>query len=99
MNGDPENRSESGSEAGEHRHRQLANGIKNQRITKTQYRILNRMAKFTKRMPLAEIVGVGTSPAARGVPATSRELQPLAARSPRPCTPPDAAGRTTAGIP
>ena len=38
--------------AGEHRHRQLANGIKNQRITKAQDRILNRMAKFTKRMPL-----------------------------------------------
>ncbi len=52
MNGDPENRSESGSEEGEHRHRQLANGIKNQRITKAQDRILNRMAKFTKRMPL-----------------------------------------------
>ncbi len=52
MNGDPENRSESGSEAGEHRHRQLANGIKNQRITKAQDRILNRMGKFTKRMPL-----------------------------------------------
>ncbi len=28
------------------------NGIKNQRITKAQDRILNRMAKFTKRMPL-----------------------------------------------
>ena len=28
MNGDPENRSESGSEEEEHRHRQLANGIK-----------------------------------------------------------------------
>ena len=50
MSGDPENRSESGSEAGEHR--QLANGIKNQRITKAQDRILNRMAKSTKRMPL-----------------------------------------------
>ncbi len=43
MNGDPENRSESGSEEEEHRHRQLANGIKNQRITKAQDRILNRM--------------------------------------------------------
>ena len=52
MNGDPENRSESGSEEGKHRHRQLANGIKNQRITKAQDRILNRMAKFTKRIPL-----------------------------------------------
>ncbi len=52
MNGDPENRSESGSEEGEHRHRQLANEIKNQRITKAQDRILNRMAKSTKRMPL-----------------------------------------------
>ena len=43
MNGDPENRSESGSEEEEHRHRQLTNGIKNQRITKAQDRILNRM--------------------------------------------------------
>ncbi len=58
MNGDPENRSESGSEEEEHRHRQLANGIKNQRITKAQDRILNRMEKFTKRMPL-----LGTDPA------------------------------------
>ena len=52
MSGDPENRSESGSEEREHRHRQPANGIKNQRITKAQDRILNRMAKSTKRMPL-----------------------------------------------
>ncbi len=59
MNGDPENRSESGSEEEEHRHRQLANGIKNQRITKAQDRILNRMAKFTKRMPLAMTGGRG----------------------------------------
>ena len=43
MSDDPENRSESGSEEGEHRHRQLANGIKNQRITKAQDRILKRM--------------------------------------------------------
>ena len=52
MSGDPENRSESGSEEGEHQQRQPANGIKNQRITKAQDRILNRMAKSTKRMPL-----------------------------------------------
>ena len=58
MNGDPEKRSESGSEAGEHRHRQLANGIKNRRITKAQDRILNRMEKFTKRMPLPVELGV-----------------------------------------
>ena len=62
MNGDPENRSESGSEEEEHRHRQLANGIKNQRITKAQARILNRMEKFTKRMPLGRQGGSQTGP-------------------------------------
>ncbi len=56
MSGDPGNRSESGSEEGEHR--QLANGIKNQRITKAQDRILNRMAKFTKRMLLGGLRAV-----------------------------------------
>ncbi len=43
--------------------------------------------------------GRRTSPATRGVPATSRGLPTLAACSSRPCTPPDAAGRTAAGIP
>ena len=59
MSGDPGNRSESGTEEGEHRQRQPAHRIKNQRTTKAQDRILNRMAKFTKRMPLGAHVGPG----------------------------------------
>ena len=75
----PKNRSESGTEEGEHRHRQSANGIKNQRITKAQDRILSRMAKFTKRMPLYGGEGGirtldGISP---HTPLAGERLQPL----------------------
>ncbi len=71
MSGDPENRSESGTEEGEHGKRQPANGIKNQRITKAQDRILNRMAKFTKRMPLLPLLGRTMAEIVRRVPVES----------------------------